>query len=158
MTNSKNVPSSYTARWDAGIRQPAREASLAVSATSSPSSDQTQRKYCSSCNTCRKLRVKCSGGHPCQRCTTSPDPSLCVYNLSQRRGKRKAHGALLGSVREQGLTQQSLSTLFSTPDAWVEPQDSLEVTSKESSGPVCSFPLPLSYTRTTTEFRHSRWM
>jgi hypothetical protein len=63
-----------------------------LSMTSNPvsSTDFSKRKYNTSCNLCRRARVKCSGGFPCQRCATSANPSSCAYSISRRRGKRKA--------------------------------------------------------------------
>ncbi|KAJ3540263.1 hypothetical protein NM208_g5140 [Fusarium decemcellulare] len=92
MTASSGVPSSFTTRWSAHTHQPLHNTALSTSSTSSSTTTDISHppKYNTSCNSCRKSRVKCSGGVPCQRCATSSNPSLCVYSVSQRRGKRKA--------------------------------------------------------------------
>ncbi|KAK5996781.1 hypothetical protein PT974_02123 [Cladobotryum mycophilum] len=100
MVNSSQIPSSYTSQWKAGDRQPS------VSVRSGSGSDREgfsapEPRYCSSCSNCRRSRVKCSGGHPCQRCAKSSDPSSCVYKVSQRHGKRKANNQDPGSSRSQ---------------------------------------------------------
>ncbi|KAF5009391.1 hypothetical protein FDECE_4382 [Fusarium decemcellulare] len=108
MTASNGVPSSFTTRWSAHIHQPSQNAALSTSSTSSSTTTDIGHppKYNTSCNSCRKSRVKCSGGVPCQRCAISSNPSLCVYSISQRRGKRKATEDLSHSpdVAFQGLS------------------------------------------------------
>lgn len=91
MTTSNRIPSTYTTRWNPQAHQPS---TLAPGSTSSGStSDRLHpRKYNTSCNSCRKSRVKCSGGVPCRRCVASSNASSCVYSISQRRGKHKASG------------------------------------------------------------------
>ncbi|KAI8721234.1 hypothetical protein NCS52_00570300 [Fusarium sp. LHS14.1] len=91
MTTSNGIPSTYTTRWNPQAHQPA---TLTPGSTSSSGTSDLvhPRKYNTSCNTCRKSRVKCSGGVPCRRCVASSNPSACVYSISQRRGKRKASG------------------------------------------------------------------
>jgi hypothetical protein len=80
MNTINGVPTTYTTRWNTRIHPHQQD-----------SSSRTHlRKYNTSCNTCRKSRVKCSGGVPCHRCATSPKELPCVYSLSQRRGKKKA--------------------------------------------------------------------
>lgn len=82
MPASSNVPTSYSSRWRANGAQ-----------TTSPSSANPHSpaaKYNTSCNACRKARVKCSGGKPCRKCAASAAPESCVYSVSRRRGKRKA--------------------------------------------------------------------
>jgi hypothetical protein len=87
MVKSKGIPDSYTTRWGLNSSQsPIRTSNDFRSLGQSG----TQRKYRSSCNKCRNARVKCSGGNPCQRCITTSTPSLCVYALSQRRGRLRA--------------------------------------------------------------------
>ncbi|KAH8879935.1 hypothetical protein GQ53DRAFT_833747 [Thozetella sp. PMI_491] len=86
MVSSSEVPSSYTLRWNAR----AGRANRRSSSTESASGQALRPKYCASCNRCRQSRVKCSGGTPCSRCARLPDPSSCVYSISQRRGKHKA--------------------------------------------------------------------
>ncbi|KAI0130138.1 hypothetical protein BJ170DRAFT_302603 [Xylariales sp. AK1849] len=81
MASSGEIPSSYTLQWDAGIR-PTSDAQGVL--------NTTRLRYRSSCNNCRKSRVKCSGGTPCRRCATSPNASQCIYSISQRHGKHKA--------------------------------------------------------------------
>ena len=44
-------------------------------------------RYNAACNACRKSRVKCRGGMPCERCANAG--STCVYSVSKRRGRRK---------------------------------------------------------------------
>ncbi|KAF4461106.1 hypothetical protein FALBO_12098 [Fusarium albosuccineum] len=92
MTASNAVPSSFTTRWSAHTHQPLQNTALSTSSTSSSTTTGISHlpKYNTSCNSCRKSRVKCSGGVPCQRCATSSNPPLCIYSISQRRGKRKA--------------------------------------------------------------------
>ncbi|EEU39720.1 uncharacterized protein NECHADRAFT_79498 [Fusarium vanettenii 77-13-4] len=91
MTTSTGIPSTYTTRWNPQTHQPSTL--TPGSTTSSDTADLVHpRKYNTSCNSCRKSRVKCSGGVPCRRCVSSSNASSCVYSISQRRGKRKASG------------------------------------------------------------------
>ncbi|KAM6540151.1 hypothetical protein FALCPG4_001889 [Fusarium falciforme] len=91
MTTSNGIPSTYTTRWNPQAHQPATLTLTPGSTSSSGTSDLVHpRKYNTSCNSCRKSRVKCSGGVPCRRCVASSNASSCVYSISQRRGKRKA--------------------------------------------------------------------
>lgn len=93
MTTSNGIPSTYTTRWNPQARQPA--VITPSSTSSSGTSDLVHpRKYNTSCNSCRKSRVKCSGGVPCRRCVASSNPTSCVYSISQRRGKRKANNGM----------------------------------------------------------------
>lgn len=138
MTRSSAVPSSYTARWNVGVRQPALEPSdVAASVSSGSGSDTTNRKYCSSCNACRKSRVKCSGGQPCQRCAACFTPSTCVYSLSQRRGKRKASDGVLseGSAQQDVLNpfNNSASYFMGMPDGWIDPNEAFALPPNEST-------------------------
>ncbi|EXL61177.1 hypothetical protein FOCG_00376 [Fusarium oxysporum f. sp. radicis-lycopersici 26381] len=84
MTPSNGIPDAYTTRWNT------HSTPINSSASRSPSSSTQTRKYNTSCDGCRKSRVKCSGGVPCRRCATSYISSTCVYSLSQRRGKKRA--------------------------------------------------------------------
>lgn len=103
MVNSNAVPSSYTLQWNASVATSASGSSAnapqgALPNTSDsnepPSTSRGQgtarARYNTSCNNCRRSRVRCSGGSPCQRCASLHDASGCVYRLSQRHGKRKA--------------------------------------------------------------------
>lgn len=93
MTTFNGIPSTYTSRWNPQAHQPATLTPTPGSTSSSGTSDLVHpRKYNTSCNSCRRSRVKCSGGVPCRRCVASSKPSSCVYSISQRRGKRKASG------------------------------------------------------------------
>ncbi|KAI0007344.1 hypothetical protein F4779DRAFT_592461 [Xylariaceae sp. FL0662B] len=110
MVNSREIPSGYTVQWNAGTRQtPTRPPSVHGPTVGSSDSNGSQRKYCSSCNSCKKSRVKCSGGSPCQRCAGSSDPSACVYSVSQRRGKRKAGLHEFDGFSQQAASYQALS-------------------------------------------------
>lgn len=104
MVNSTAVPSSYTLQWNAsvvpsvsGSSADAPQGPLVPNTSDSnepPSTNRAQgtarARYNTSCNNCRRARVRCSGGSPCQRCANLHDASGCVYRLSQRHGKRKA--------------------------------------------------------------------
>jgi hypothetical protein len=87
MVFSKQVASAYTSRWNANVSTLPRR--VDISAPPSPLGG-VRSKYNSSCNSCRRSRVKCSGGNPCQRCATSKNFSSCAYSISRRRGKRRA--------------------------------------------------------------------
>lgn len=78
MVKSSEIPRSYTTQWYSG------------SHTRTPGSAPPRPCYNSSCDNCKRSRVKCSGGVPCRRCATLPNPSSCVYKVSQRHGRRKA--------------------------------------------------------------------
>lgn len=103
MVNSSAVPSSYTLQWNASIapsvggssaNAPQRTVPNTSNSIEPPSTSRGQgtarARYNTSCNNCRRSRVRCSGGSPCQRCASLPDAAGCVYRLSQRHGKRKA--------------------------------------------------------------------
>lgn len=107
MVNSSEIPSSYTTKWNIGTHQPP---------TQTPVYDGSLRpRYNSSCNNCRKSRVKCSGGTPCERCTKIASASSCVYKICQRHGKRKARHidtGLEGSISQEATVGASF---LSTP-------------------------------------------
>ncbi|KAI5920514.1 hypothetical protein F4810DRAFT_682268 [Camillea tinctor] len=110
MVNSREIPSSYVGQWNAGTRQTRVRSPADSGATvGSSGANGSRRKYCSSCNPCKKSRVKCSGGSPCQRCACSSDSSACVYSLSQRRGKRKASIHEFDGVPQQSASYQTLN-------------------------------------------------
>lgn len=92
MTTSNGIPSTYTTRWNPQTHQPTTTLTPSSTSSSGTSNLVHPRKYNTSCNSCRKSRVKCSGGVPCRRCVSSSNASSCVYSISQRRGKRKASG------------------------------------------------------------------
>ncbi|ORY70429.1 uncharacterized protein BCR38DRAFT_422116 [Pseudomassariella vexata] len=74
MVTSIEIPSSYTTQWNAGTCQPP---------TRTPVMHGPARPaYNSSCNNCRRSRVKCSGGNPCCRCANLSVPSACVYKIT----------------------------------------------------------------------------
>ncbi|KAI1375838.1 hypothetical protein F4677DRAFT_420960 [Hypoxylon crocopeplum] len=109
MVNSSEIPSNFTTQWKAGASQPPLSASNESGAVSqTEDSSAAGLKYRSSCNKCRVLRVKCSGGNPCQRCADSPDLTSCVYGVSQRRGRRKAGTRGLGDPNRDVHPQQVL--------------------------------------------------
>ncbi|KAF5530410.1 hypothetical protein FNAPI_13570 [Fusarium napiforme] len=81
MTHFNGIPDAYTTRWNTH--------STPINSSASRSPSTQTRKYNTSCDRCRKSRVKCSGGVPCRRCASS-SASPCVYSVSQRRGKKRA--------------------------------------------------------------------
>ncbi|KAH7311280.1 hypothetical protein B0I35DRAFT_377354 [Stachybotrys elegans] len=93
MVRSQKIPKAYTTCWSANNTRPARTTDGSVS-SSSQASDAPATKYNTACNSCRSSRVKCSGGSPCHRCTSSAAPSACVYSVSRRRGKHKASSSI----------------------------------------------------------------
>ncbi|KAI1384846.1 uncharacterized protein F4822DRAFT_374721 [Hypoxylon trugodes] len=114
MVNSRGIPSHYTAQWKAGPIT--RTSSDNRIITRPQRSDNNQLRYCSSCNKCRKSRVRCTGGSPCQRCAESLDPSLCVYSVSQRHGRRKASARGLEGFAQHVNPQQVLQSSASSSD------------------------------------------
>ena len=82
MTPANVIPATYTTRWNTH--------STPINSFASRSLLTQTRKYNTSCDRCRRSRVKCSGGVPCRRCASSSE-SPCVYSLSKRRGKKRAY-------------------------------------------------------------------
>ncbi|CAG9988329.1 unnamed protein product [Clonostachys byssicola] len=129
MTSAKGVPANLTSRWNINTRRsPSAPAVVNSSA----------RKLNASCNGCRKLRVKCSGGQPCQRCTASPTPCACIYSISQRRGKHKATEP--ASQHTSAMADLGAMPLFTQPTDWaVSPgliwngQDMLSIETEQQS-------------------------
>ena len=100
MTASSRVPASYISTWRTGDPPSPRR----HTGESRPESSLrlSRRKLNTSCNACRKSRVKCPGGVPCQRCAASGATSSCVYSFSRRRGKYRASD---GVPRVESSTQ-----------------------------------------------------
>ncbi|CAH0052089.1 unnamed protein product [Clonostachys solani] len=107
MTAANGVPVNLTSRWNINTR---RSPSAPAAAKSSV------RKLNASCNGCRKSRLKCSGGHPCQRCMASPTPCACIYSISQRRGKHKANEP--ASQHTSAIPDLGAMPLFPQPEDW----------------------------------------
>lgn len=103
MAHFNGIPDTYTTRWNTH--------STPINSSASRSLSTQIRKYNTSCDRCRKSRVKCSGGVPCRRCASSPG-SPCVYSLSQRRGKKRV------------CSSNVLSTSNEFPSLEVTPSDS----------------------------------
>lgn len=93
MTVSAEVPAVYRTRWNSNNAQAVTSPGLGVHdhpSRSGDAPDSTPRKLNASCVNCRKSRVKCTGGSPCDRCAVSSHSLYCEYGVSRRRGKRKA--------------------------------------------------------------------
>ncbi|VUC23453.1 unnamed protein product [Clonostachys rosea] len=116
MTSAKGVPANLTSRWNINTRR----------SPSAPTvGNSSVRKLNASCNGCRKSRVKCSGGHPCQRCVASPGPCPCIYSVSQRRGKHKANELFPTSQHTSPAPDVGSLPLFTQPEDWTVSPDLL---------------------------------
>lgn len=96
MVTSREVPNAFTCHWKVDASQSSSPNSIAANSPDFgiPRPKVSRQKYRTSCDTCRRSRVKCSGGNPCQRCDSLSQSSCCKYGMSQRQGKRKAAASL----------------------------------------------------------------
>ncbi|KAH6624304.1 hypothetical protein B0J18DRAFT_174161 [Chaetomium sp. MPI-SDFR-AT-0129] len=87
----------------------------------------TTPKLRSACNSCRQLKVRCSGGNPCQNCATSN--TACGYGVSNRLGRPRgaknrqpSKGQLLAPAPTSSVVHdgQQTPTSANTP-VWLSP-------------------------------------
>ncbi|KAH6879537.1 hypothetical protein B0T10DRAFT_496558 [Thelonectria olida] len=60
------------------------ESNMSDSPIAEPTRKRKKRSYVA-CRRCHGLKVKCSGGMPCQRCQSARQASLCEYPTRERR-------------------------------------------------------------------------
>lgn len=87
MVTSADVPEQFISSWNIGA-QTRRAGSLNVRTDRQENGTVHGRlggKLCSACDSCRKIRVRCSGGDPCRKCEGTG--SHCHYSPSLRNGR-----------------------------------------------------------------------
>ncbi|KAK3311725.1 uncharacterized protein B0T15DRAFT_424431 [Chaetomium strumarium] len=116
MPASSGVPPAYTSRWKVNSLQTSGRSRHADISNRTVTPQPAICKYNTSCNACRKARVKCSRGNPCRRCATAAEPESCVYSISRRRGKRKASDGPQADVGPEVHLEEAISVPVDAPD------------------------------------------